>query len=97
MERVAALGHGARSELSAQAALDEALASEPRPAEPGAVADGFSLGELVTVAPEEGTSPPVEGAIVRLTEEEVALRREHPRTGPVVVHFPRLRYVVRRR
>ena len=97
MARVAALGHGARTEISAQAALDEALAAEPRPVEPGAPMDGFSPGDLVMVAPEEGTSPPVEGAIARLTEEAIALRRAHPRTGATVVHFPRLRYVLRRR
>lgn len=97
MARVAALGHGERSELSPAAALDEARASEPAALDPGTAMDGLAPGDRAAVAPEEATSAPVEGVIVRLAEDEVALLREHPRVGRVVVHFPRLGYVVRPR
>ena len=96
MARVAALGHGGRSEITAEAALDEALDAAPPALEAGSSMDGFSPGDEVLVAPEEGTSPAVRGVVARLTEDEIAIRREHPRVGAVVVRFPRLRYVVRR-
>jgi len=96
MGRVAAIGHGARTETTATAALDEARAAEPEPIDPGTPMDGLAAGDRVAVAPEDGASAPVEGVVVRLAEDEIALSREHPRTGAVVVHFPRLGYVVRR-
>ena len=37
----------------------------------------------------------VQGTLVALDWNEVAVRRSHPRCGEVVVHFPRLGYRVR--
>ena len=96
MARVAALGHGARSEMEPAEALDVAMASEPVPLEPGDPLDGFVPGERVAVAPEERTSPPVDGVLARIDAETVVLIREHPRVGRTQIHFPRLGNIVRR-
>jgi hypothetical protein len=38
---------------------------------------------------------PVEGELVLIDADEIALRRSDPRLGDVVVHFPRLGYDLR--
>ena len=97
MARVAAIGHGTRSELPAAAALDKAAAATPivpPPSRPGA--DDPPPGTRVVVRPEEAFgADPVVGELASIDEHEVALRRNDPRVGEVIVHFPRLRYVVR--
>ncbi|MEJ2120598.1 MAG: glutathione S-transferase family protein [Alphaproteobacteria bacterium] len=95
MERIAGIGHGARSELSAEAAID-AAAGDNRALPDGEIADpGFVAGQTVTVEPVDRASPPVEGGLALLTHGRVAIRRHDPRAGEVVVHFPRLGYRVR--
>ena len=45
----------------------------------------------------QGMVPPeVEGVVVIATPAKIAIAREHPRVGRVVVHFPRLGYRVTR-
>jgi glutathione S-transferase len=98
-QRVRAIGHGQRSELSAAAALALARASEPT-AERCIVPDArppLQLGDNVAVTPEDYGAVPVYGQLWRLTHEEVAVRREHELTGAVVVHFPRAGYRVEKR
>ena len=97
MRRVAAIGHGTRSELAAAEALEIARAA--RPAEPRTSASGEDdprPGTRVSIRPEEAFgSDPVEGVVTFIDADEVAIRREDPKVGDVVVHFPRLRYVVK--
>lgn len=94
-ERIAGIGHGERSALSAIAAID-AAAGDNRSLADGEIADpGFVTGQTVTVEPVDRASPPVEGGLVLLTHGRVAVRRRDPRAGEVVVHFPRLGYRVR--
>lgn len=94
--RVRGLGHGRRSELTGAEALDIARRSEPLP--PRGIADGDPLADLagrrVTVTPEDYGKVPVAGELVTLQTHEVALRRNDERAGEVVVHFPRLGYLV---
>jgi len=94
--RVRALGHGRRSEITAAEALDIARRSEPLPS-PG-IAPGDPLaawaGRRVTVTPEDYGKVPVAGELVTLQTHEVALRRRDERVGEVVVHFPRLGYLI---
>lgn len=96
--RVADLGHGEPRPLSAAAALDIAREATPQGA-PGLLSDdaeGFRLGESVSVVATEAGRDPVCGALHRLDVNAVAVRRESPRVGTVVVHFPRLGYVLKR-
>lgn len=94
-ERVRAIGHGTRSELAAADAI--AIARDASPArfdgEP-ALPDGMRLGDPVVVLPDEYGSGVVAGRLAASDLHEIAVRRETPRTGEVVVHFPREEYAV---
>ncbi|MEQ9463201.1 MAG: glutathione S-transferase [Haliea sp.] len=95
-QRVAALGHGDRRELDAGAAL--AIAREQRSTAEILVMEeampGLAAGMEVAVTPEDYGAVPVAGELVRLTHEDIAVRRTDPRAGEVVVHFPRSGYRV---
>jgi glutathione S-transferase len=94
--RIAALGHGKRQELDAASAL--ALAREAQSVAEVLVMEeampGVAAGMWVSVTPEDYGAVPVVGELVRLTHEEVAIRRTDARAGEVVVHFPRSGYRV---
>lgn len=95
-ERVRALGHGTRTEMDASEAIAIARAADPLPP-PGVAADdplGLQPGQRVTVTPDDYGKVPVEGELVTLQRQEVAVRRVDARAGGVVVHFPRIGYVV---
>ncbi len=94
--RMQAVGHGTSTALAAEAAL--ALARERQSsAIPEIAGDAWpplEAGCRVTVTPQDYGAVPVAGELVRLTHEDVAIRREDSRAGEVVVHFPRLGYRV---
>jgi glutathione S-transferase len=97
-ERVAAIGHGRRSETAPAEALAIAKAARP---EPGAgVArgepNGLAAGERVAVVPDDYGFDPVAGDLVSADVHEIAVRRSSPETGEVVVHFPRAGFRVTR-
>ena len=94
--RIAGLGHGERSELDAETAL--ATAREQHSIAEvlvlGEAVPGLAAGMPVAVTPEDYGAVPVVGELVRLTHEDIAVRRTDPRAGEVVVHFPRVGYRV---
>lgn len=94
--RVAGFAHGERHELDAEAAL--AVAREQQSvAEVLVLAEamsGLAAGMPVAVTPEDYGAVPVAGELVRLTHEDIAIRRTDSRAGEVVVHFPRSGYRV---
>lgn len=94
--RIRGFGHGERRELDAEAAL--ASAREQRPVAEVLVLEeatpGLAAGMPVAVTPEDYGAVPVAGELVRLTHEDIAVRRTDPRAGEVVVHFPRVGYRV---
>ena len=95
-ERVRAIGHGTRREMTAADALSIARDASPAttagvdPRDPLALA----AGTRVTVTPDDYGKIPVEGALVTLDAHEVAVRRRSDALGEVVVHFPRIGYLV---
>ena len=94
MARVAALGHGTRSEMTADAALAEAAGADALPPD-GPIEDRTLVaGQTVAVEPLDGTTAAVTGGLALLTQSQVAVRRHDPRAGEVLVHFPRLGYRV---
>jgi glutathione S-transferase len=97
-DRVRAIGHGTRTELDSQAALDIARASTPAPGRGVDPADPLQLraGERVNVSPDDYGKVPVVGELVTLELHEVGVRRDDPRVGAVVTHFPRIGYRVER-
>jgi glutathione S-transferase len=94
--RIAGFGHGQRQELDAEAAL--AIAREQQSTAEILVLEqalpGLAAGMRVAVTPEDYGAVPVAGELVRLTHEDIAIRRTDSRAGEVVVHFPRSGYRV---
>jgi glutathione S-transferase len=93
-ERVRGLGHGRRREIDAAEALEVARTSQPDPRGGVDAADGLHPGQRVTVTPDDYGKVPVTGELVTLDARRVAVRRRDERAGEVVVHFPRIGYVV---
>jgi glutathione S-transferase len=96
--RMAALGHGRRSEATGADALAAARAAEPGAAPPHDPADplGLSPGDAVTVAADDYGRDPIPGTLVALNPERVTIAREAAEVGQVHVHFPRIGYFVAR-
>jgi glutathione S-transferase len=98
-QRMRAIGHGERSDISPQQALEIAAKSKPTSSEPSDPADpsGCKVGDKVAVFADEPVKTEIIGEVVSLSVEQVAIRRHDPKVGEVVVHFPRAGYVVARR
>lgn len=95
LDRVAALGHGERSELDAKDAIAIARDATPESARESApLPDGLAIGDSVVVMPEEPGSGTVPGELVASELHEFAIRRQSERAGELVVHFPREDYMV---
>jgi glutathione S-transferase len=93
--RMQAFGHGERTEISAAQALERARAAEPALAYEIAADCPFSTHTPVVVLTEDVGPTPVNGTLVHWSANSLALAREHPQVGHVVVHFPRIGIVVR--
>jgi glutathione S-transferase len=94
--RVRALGHGLREEMSAGEALDIATKASPEtvaandPDDP----NGRKVGDHVLIAPDDYGKIEVGGEIVSLSAQHIAIRRVDERLGEIVVHFPRAGFLV---
>jgi glutathione S-transferase len=98
MERLDAMGHGTRTPMDPDEAL--AIARDAQPAAGEGVApgepNGLAAGDRITVTPDDYAFDPVAGELVTASAQEVALRREDPDLGALVVHFPRIGFRVQR-
>ena len=94
--RLRAIGHGARTEMSSAEALELAARSTPETAELHDPNDpnGRKVGDMVEVMPDDYGKIRVAGEIVALSAQHIAIRRNDPRAGEVVVHFPRAGFLV---
>jgi glutathione S-transferase len=95
--RMKGLGHGARErELTSADALEIARKATPQTptAEDTGDLNGRKPGDLVQVAPDDYGKIPVEGTIVSLSAQHIAIRRKDERAGEVVIHFPRAGFLV---
>jgi glutathione S-transferase len=96
MERVRAFGHGTSTPLEAREALRIAAAATPQPPRPSQpFAEDPPLGSAVRIRADDYGRDPVDGELVFIDADEVALRRDEPQVGTIVVHFPRLGYDLR--
>jgi glutathione S-transferase len=93
--RVAALGHGARTEMS----RDEALAIA-RDATPGGFTRhdpndplGVAPGEGIVAMADDYGRDPIAGTLVAANAERLVLARDGGELGPLHVHFPRAGYM----
>jgi len=95
-ERVKALGHGRRSDMTGAEALQVAKAAKPAspvasdPADPS----GLAPGAAVTVRADDYGRDPIEGRLVALNAERITIARDAGELGLVHVHFPRVGYLL---
>ncbi len=99
MDRMAAIGHGAFSKMTAT----ESIAACAISASATAINDhkfqdehGIALGASVTITAESFGTEPTEGTLVAATRTRYTLRREDARAGVVHVHFPRIGYILKK-
>lgn len=98
MARMRAFGHGTSQPMSAAEALSIAAAAQPaksRASKP--FAEDPPLGSFVRIRADDYGRDPVEGELVLIDADEIALHRSDPELGDIVVHFPRLGYDLRQR
>ena len=96
-ERMSAFGHGTHASLDSGAAIGIARdATAKAAAGPGVDTHGIAIGEKVVVAATDTGTDPIEGALYAATKDQMAIAREDPRAGKVVVHFPRIGFEMRR-
>ena len=95
--RARAIGHGSRREMTPVEALDIAARAKPEtpPAEDSGDPNGRKVGDKVRVVPDDYGKVEVQGEIVSLSAQHIAIRREDERVGEIVVHFPRAGFLVR--
>lgn len=95
-DRVLAFGHGEAIRMTSAQALEVAATCmhfADTHVEPG---QGLEPGAIVTVCATDYGSDPVQGELVGLTAQSVAVRRHDERAGAVTVHFPRIGFQVRK-
>ncbi|HVN02755.1 MAG TPA: glutathione S-transferase family protein [Caulobacteraceae bacterium] len=94
--RVAAIGHGRRSELTPTEALEIARAAEPAPYAGHDAADpsGLAPGAAVTVAADDYGRDPIAGTLVAANASRIVIARQDPALGRLQVHFPRVGYLL---
>ena len=101
MDRIAAIGHGESSRMTAEEALEVskaavAGASRPLLSESTFQDDhGIPLGSMVTIRAETFGLEETAGELVAASRMHYTLRRTDARAGTVNVHFPRIGYVLK--
>jgi glutathione S-transferase len=96
MGRIREIGHGDPTPLSPVDALRMAADAVPAaPRVPTCFDEDPDLGTMVRIRADDYGRDPVEGKLDFLDDREIAIRREDPQIGTVVVHFPRLGYDLR--
>lgn len=96
MDRMRGFGHGAPSPMPPDDALAIAAAAEPaapRASEP--FPEDPPVGARVRIRADDYARDGIEGELVLIDQEEVALRRHDPEVGDIVAHFPRLGFDLR--
>lgn len=97
-DRLRAVGHGERQEMSPAEALAAAKAATPTT--DGVAADdpsGLSAGDAVVVQADDYGRDPIEGVLVGLAPDRITLARTDADLDKIHVHFPRAGYVLARR
>jgi hypothetical protein len=96
MARMRAFGHGTSSPMTAAEALNIAAATQPAtPRASKRFDEDPSLGSHVRIRADDYGRDPVDGELVLIDANEIALHRRGPQLGDIVVHFPRLGYDLR--
>jgi glutathione S-transferase len=90
-ERVKAIGHGVSTDMTTGEALAVAKAATSAARETVDPHDpnGRKPGDRVVVSADDYGRDPITGTLVFANAHEIAIRREAPEVGEVVMHFPR--------
>jgi len=88
MEQIKALGHGTRTEISAERAIDIASGQQPRPL-PTDNQDVELIGQLASISPSDYGKDPVKGVLVANLAYSWILQRTMNASSTVHVHFPK--------
>jgi glutathione S-transferase len=92
-DRMAAIGHGERTDIEPAEALAAARDAEPAAARQSEPQEGDPRpGERARVRASDNARDWVEGEVSFVDTHEISLLREDPAVGRVAVHFPRLGY-----
>ncbi|MFM9887841.1 MAG: glutathione S-transferase family protein [Burkholderiales bacterium] len=96
MARVAAIGHGTQEALAGSAALAIAARARPDPLRPSIDDDALpALGSRVAIRPDDYATAGVEGVLMQVERDDVAILRGDPSLGEVMMHFPRIGYTIK--
>lgn len=97
-ERIDAMGRGEMTAMDREEALAVARRSLPMTPEQsdGTDPNGWKPGDAIRVTADDYGTEQVSGIAVVVNAQEIALRREDPSVGEVIVHFPRAGYRVAR-
>jgi glutathione S-transferase len=96
-DRLKAIGHGTRSEMTPAEALEAARADPlPPPAHDPTDPSGLAPGEAVTVSADDYGREPIAGTLLAASAERIVISREDPGLGRIHVHFPRAGYMLAR-
>jgi glutathione S-transferase len=87
--RITGMGHGTPTEITGQAAIEQAAASTPL-AVGGSIEAPFIHGQPVKIQTEGSGDAPVEGTLLKADSSGITIARTHEKAGKVHVHFPRL-------
>ena len=94
--RVKALGHGTRHEVTRNEALDiaKAATSIETPRTDRNEPNGLEVGTRVTVMADDYGRDPIRGELVSSSAQHIAIKRSDARIGDVVLHFPRMGFLI---
>jgi glutathione S-transferase len=96
-DRMAAIGHGRRTDVAPSEGLAAARAAEPATPRPSDPQEGDpSPGERARVRAADNARDWIEGEVLFVDAHGISLLRSDPAVGEVAVHFPRLGYDWRR-
>ncbi len=93
--RMANVGHGKQTDISADEAIQ--VAADSTPADEGSVTDnplGLSHGQQVAVSADDYGQDAVTGTLLHLDLQRITLRREDARAGALNIHFPAIGFRV---
>ena len=93
-DRMAALGHGTRTEMSGAEALKIAITASPGPAPASDPTEKLKPGDAVVVRADDYGRDPVAGALVAVTPNRIVVSRECGELNLIQVHFPRVGYLL---
>ncbi len=98
-DRVRAIGHGRRSDMTPAEALQAAQRATPADPLPSDASDptGPKPGDKVVVQADDYGRDAVEGVLAALTRDRITLARECGEVDVISVHFPRAGYVLAKR